>query len=369
MMLRPAASATAHSKDGRRRVDAVAGPRRLTLDAIGLLHRRVVRSCCLRIVLSSLALLIASCAHTPRRGADSEARTDPTQQPSSGRIERWADFPSQHVPPRHVDIWLPQGYPAAAPYAVVYMHDGQMLFDATHTWNRQEWQADEVAARLIESGATRPFIIVGVWNGGARRHSEYFPQRPFESLSDADGKALLDAHRSPDQPLFAAPVSSDAYLRFLVEELKPEVDRRFSVAGDRDSTFVLGSSMGGLISMYAALEYPEVFGAAACLSTHWPGTFEIENNPLPVAFRAYIEAKLPPPGRLRFYFDHGTATLDAQYPPLQAEIDRVFLDRGYRATDFLSLQFPGAEHSEDAWAARLDRPLRFLLESEATPAD
>ena len=295
------------------------------------------------------------------RAGDTASAEETLPVPGSGRIERWSAFPSTHVPARHVDIWLPEGYPAAAPYAVVYMHDGQMLFDARHTWNHQEWQADEVAARLMASAEVRPFIIVGIHNGGPRRHSEYFPQRPFESLPDAERNALLAARRSPDQPLFAAPVASDAYLRFLVEELKPEVDRRFAVASGRDSTFVLGSSMGGLISMYAALEYPDVFGAAACLSTHWPGTFQTENNPMPSAFRSYVENALPDPGRLRFYFDHGTATLDALYPPLQDAVDRVFLDRGYDSSNFLSLEFPGAEHSEQAWAARLDRPLRFLL--------
>ena len=84
--------------------------------------------------------------------------------------------------------------------------------------------------------------------------------------------------------MFPVPVQSDAYLKFLVTELKPFIDSTFSVATDRSNTFIAGSSMGGLISMYAVCEYPAVFGGAACLSTHWPGIFTAENNPIPEAF-------------------------------------------------------------------------------------
>jgi enterochelin esterase-like enzyme len=119
--------------------------------------------------------------------------------------------------------------------------------------------------------------------------------------------------------------------------------------------------MGGLISLYAACEYPAVFGGAACLSTHWPGIFTVEGNPFPAAMFRYMQEQLPAPGMSRIYFDHGDRTLDALYPPLQRGADSVMRATGYSDADFRSLFFPGAEHSEKAWRERLKEPLLYLL--------
>lgn len=283
-----------------------------------------------------------------------------TPKVSAGSIERLEAFPSKFVPPHNIDIWLPEGYPKAAPYAVLYMHDGQMLFDPSDTWNRQEWHADEVASELIHTGKTRPFIIVGVWNVEPARHSEYFPQRPFASLPPEKQAELLATKRG-DSVLFARGVDSDNYLKFLVGEVKPYVDQHFAVDSGREATAIMGSSMGGLISMYALAEYPDVFGAAGCLSTHWPGTLAPDDVVVQTAFFDYLDAHFPPPGSHRIYFDHGTETLDAWYPPLQAEVDRRMHAKGYDAGRMLSLAFPGTDHSEVAWSARLHIPLQFLL--------
>lgn len=311
----------------------------------------------MRVLGLCLLLALGACAPTPRASLE-DAPALPSV--SAGRIERLAIQPRE-LPPRPVDVWLPPGYPAAAPYPVIYMHDGQMLFDAGITWNRQEWRVDEVAAELIASGEVPAFIVVGVWNAGPDRQREYFPQRVYEALEESTRETLRRQQRAGQRSLDAAEVRSDAYLRFLVDELKPRIDRDYRTATDRSHTFVMGSSMGGLISMYAALEYPEVFGAAACLSTHWPGAIPFEPNPIPAAFRDYLSRRLPAPGWTRLYFDLGDATLDAYYPPLQAEVDALLRARGYGPAHWESVYVPGAEHSETAWAARLDRPLRFLL--------
>lgn len=287
---------------------------------------------------------------------------------ASGKIERIEAFASEFVPARTVDVWLPDGYADdQRRYAVLYMHDGQMLFDAKVTWNHQEWQVDEVASTLIASGELRPFIVVGVHNGGDARHSEYFPQKPFESLSKAQQEALYALSRN-QAPMYARTIDSDDYLRFLVQELKPYVDAHYRVDPSPQATAVMGSSMGGLISMYALLEHPEVFGAAACLSTHWPGIFTLEDNPVPQAFLDYLDAHLPAPaaGR-RIYFDHGTGTLDAMYPPLQAKVDALMRAKGYAEPQWVTRVYPGADHSEQAWAARLATPLRFLWGRPAEP--
>lgn len=282
-------------------------------------------------------------------------------QVSAGSIERLTSYPSAFVPPRNIDIWLPADCDKQQRYAVLYMHDGQMLFDATTSWNKQEWQIDEVASRLIKAGKTQPFIVVGIDNAGANRHSEYFPQQPFENLSPAQQAALYQLQRTKNQALFSQQVYSDRYLKFLVTELKPYIDSHYSVYTDAAHTFVMGSSMGGLISLYAISEYPHIFGGAACLSTHWPSTFEQQNNPIPPAFFNYMQQKLPDPSTHKLYFDHGTATLDTWYPPLQAQADKIIKAKGYTSQNWQSLTFEGAEHSEHAWAARLDIPLIFLL--------
>ncbi|HEY9041945.1 MAG TPA: alpha/beta hydrolase-fold protein [Rheinheimera sp.] len=284
----------------------------------------------------------------------------------SGRIERLQGFSSVFIPPRNIDIWLPDDYSAAQRYAVVYMHDGQMLFDGNSSWNQQEWRVDEVAAALMAEGKTRPFIVVGIFNAAAHRHSEYFPQKPFQSLSAEQQQALYQLTQGEQQPLFTDAVYSDNYLKFLVQELKPYIDSHFNVLPDATNTFVMGSSMGGLISMYAISEYPGVFGGAACLSTHWPGVFAQDDNPVPAAFFAYMRQALPVAGKHKLYFDFGTATLDAWYPPLQAQADAIIKSKGYTAADWQTLRFDGAEHSEHAWAERLHLPLTFLLGTTTT---
>lgn len=280
---------------------------------------------------------------------------------SSGKIMRIENFSSKFVSPRNIDIWLPKGYNNQKKYAVLYMHDGQMLFDSTITWNKQDWQADEVATKLMNLGNTKEFIIVGIWNGGATRHADYFPQKPYESLSsnqkDFVTAELKKLGRTEEnfQPI------SDNYLRFLVKELKPYIDQHFSVWTDPANTFVAGSSMGGLISMYAICEYPETFGGAACLSTHWIGIFSDTNNPIPEAFLNYMEAHLPSPKTHKIYFDFGTATLDAFYPKHQAKVDELMLKKGFSSNNWKTLKFEGEDHSEKAWAQRLHLPFEFLL--------
>jgi predicted alpha/beta superfamily hydrolase len=283
-------------------------------------------------------------------------------QSASGRVVRHADFPSKHLSARHVDVWLPEGYTKDRRYDVLYMHDGQMLFDSTITWNRQEWGVDETMGRLLSEGKIRDCIVVGVWNAGSYRHAEYFPQKPFESLDARVRDSILKAGRRNGQVLFQGEsIRSDEYLRFLVHELKPFIDENYSTRKGRGGTFIAGSSMGGLISLYAICEYPRVFGGAACLSTHWPGLFTLEGNPVPDAFLGYLRKGLPSPRRHKIYFDCGDATLDALYPAIQREVDGVMRERGYAETNWLTRYFPGEDHSEKSWSKRLEIPLTFLL--------
>ena len=281
--------------------------------------------------------------------------------PSSGSIRRYNDFTSKYVNPRRVDVWLPDGYDAKKKYIVLYMHDGQNLFDTTvNTFNHQEWGVDETLGRLIREKKVKDCIVVGIWNT-ALRHQEYFPQKPFESLNPEEKAIVTKQLQSAGRTTELFNPVSDKYLKFIVEELKPFIDKTFSTFTDRDNTFITGSSMGGLISMYALCEYPEVFGGAACLSTHWPGTFSMENNPVPDAFVSYLKNNLPNPQTHKIYFDYGDQTLDAMYPPLQKKVDEVMKVKGFTDKNWETKFFPGKDHSEKAWNERFDIPLLFLL--------
>jgi predicted alpha/beta superfamily hydrolase len=280
---------------------------------------------------------------------------------SSGFVQRFENFKSAFVDARNIDVWLPKGYNTAEKYAVIYMHDGQMLFDANTTWNKQAWEVDEVAGKLNAEGKVKKFIVVGIWNIAAKRHPEYFPQKPYESLTAVQKDTVTAQLQKAGRTKEVFKPYSDLYLKFLVTELKPFIDKRFATAPDKDNTFIAGSSMGGLISLYAICEYPQVFGAAACISTHWPGIFAVENNPIPDAFYAYMRKQLPDPKTHRIYFDYGDQTLDALYPPLQKRADAVMTEKGFSAAHWTTQFFPGKNHSEEAWSERLHIPMEFLL--------
>ena len=139
---------------------------------------------------------------------------------------------------------------------------------------------------------------------------------------------------------------------------------------DRANTAIMGSSMGSLISLYAIDEYPQIFGLAGMMSTHWPlfmtpegksvdqKEFEVVSS----AFERYLRPALPDPRTHKLYFDHGTETLDAIYKEYQDRVDAVVAKRGYRrGVNWLTRNYPGQKHNEISWASRVDAPLTFLL--------
>ncbi len=281
---------------------------------------------------------------------------------NKGRIQHFEQFPSAFVTARNIDVWLPENYSSKKKYAVVYMHDGQMLFDSSITWNKQEWGVDECLSTLLEKNQIRHCIVVGIWNGGANRHIEFCPQKPFEALPQSYRDSILpNATRSNGNQVFSGKVKSDLYLQFIVKELKPFIDRQFSTKKNAANTFLMGSSMGGLISLYGVCEYPKVFGGAACLSTHWPVLFSTDRNPFPKAIQEYLVTHLPNHLSHIFYFDYGDQTLDAMYKPYQMAVDSIMQAKGYGPGNWLTLECMGADHSERSWKKRLDKPMLFLL--------
>lgn len=272
---------------------------------------------------------------------------------STGELIRHADFESAFIEKRNIDVWLPEDYSDDKKYAVVYMHDGQMLFDSKTTWNKQEWGVDEVFGKLIKEGKIRDCIVVGIWNS-ANRFAEYFPQRAWDGLSKTEQQKVLNEDDYTKQSYTQIGPLADNYLRFIVQELKPFIDKEYSTLTCKANTFVMGSSMGGLISYYAISEYPGIFGGAACISTHWPAASGITLN--------YVDKNYPNPNTHKIYFDYGTATLDSLYEPYQLKVDAMMIRNGYiKGKHFETHKFEGEAHTETAWNNRLHIPIEFLL--------
>ena len=279
-----------------------------------------------------------------------------------GLVERLENFPSDFITTRHVDIWTPKGYDKTKKYPVIYMQDGQMLFDTTHTWNHQEWKVDEVLSQLITDKKIKPCIVVGI-HSSKTRHADYFPQKAFEILPPdiKDGYMPIDSIKRKTSTFPNGP-QADNYLKFIVKELKPYIDTKFSTISDSTGTFVAGSSMGGLISMYAMFEYPSIFGGAGCISTHWIGGFHDNENPVPSSFLHYMNKNMPNAIGHKIYFDHGTVGLDSMYTVHQLNVNDAMRDVGYIDNkNLLTKIHDGHDHNESYWSSRLDEIFIFLI--------
>ena len=244
---------------------------------------------------------------------------------------------------RDVLVYLPPGYQAGLKrrYAVLYLHDGQNLFDgATSFIPGQEWRVDETAQALIAAGKIEPLIIVGIYNTGKDRIDEYTP------AADAKFKGG----------------KADLYGRMLVAELKPFIDSSYRTLPGPQHTGLGGSSLGGLVSLYLGLKYPKVFGRLAVVSPSvWFANHHIVH---------YVEGLTKRP-RVRIWLDIGTKegsnAEDAQRTVNDARLLKETLVRkGWKPGKDLSyFEAEGAEHNERAWAARVELMLRFLFPRKA----
>ena len=300
----------------------------------------------MRALPRAVTLAVLTLSGVAATGAELPPPTPVTGPGITGQVVRYASMPSLHVESRNVDVWLPPGYgkDPGQHYPVLYMHDGQNLFDPATSYGNVDWAVDEAMTRLIEQGEVREAIVVGIWNT-PKRFAEYMPQRAVQGMKEI---------KMPGFDIRAEDVVSDRYLAFLVTELKPFIDSTYRTLPDRANTTVMGSSMGGLISQYAMSLYPDVFGGAGCVSTHWPAGNGIALDD--------FAAHLPDPATHRYWFDFGTAALDASYEPYQQRADEILRTAGYvEGQNWITQKFEGAEHSEKAWRLRVDQPLTFLV--------
>lgn len=269
---------------------------------------------------------------------------EPATLPPSrvGTIDSLGVVGSAHVSPRRVEVWLPPGY-AADPqrrHPVLYLHDGQNVFDDGAAG--AEWQVDETAERLARAGEIEPPIIVAVASGRDRL-ADYTPTA-----------ALLPPARSGRPTPQRLGGGATAYARFLLEELKPQIDRRYRTRPEAVHTAVGGSSLGGLVSLWLALHHPEAFGAALVVSPSlwWDDGFAARDARV-------TGAAIPPARRPRLWLDMGGAEGEGALPAARA-LRAALQAAGWNGRQLAYLEVPDASHDEAAWAARVAGMLGFL---------
>ena len=218
-------------------------------------------------------------------------------------------------------VWLPAGYDSNVnkSYPVLYMNDGQNLIDPKTSYAGKDWRVDETVTRLIKEYKIKEIIVVGINNSEDR----------LEEYSDTE--------------------KGEKYRKFITEELKPFVDSKYRTLSDNKNTAIMGSSMGGLASFIIAWKHPDVFSMAGCMSS----SFYYNDEKV---FKM-IDEYDGPKKHIRFYIDHGEDGL--------IRVQKMFCkltQLGYViGTDLDYFYARGAEHNENEWAKRLERPLAFFF--------
>ena len=238
---------------------------------------------------------------------------------------------------RDIIVWLPPGYDENPKrrYPVFYMHDGQNLMDAATAFSGAEWRVDEAASQLVQAGEVEPLIIVGVYNTEDRFDEYTHVKDNGEFAEFGGGKA-------------------DAYGRFLVEELKPMIDRTFRTKPGPESTGLGGSSLGGLVTMHLGIKYPQVFRRLAVVS---PSVFWAKKDII-TRVKA-LKRKLP----AKIWVDIGTEESKGSQETVEdARLlrDALVAEGWVMDKDLKYLEVVGAFHTESAWAGRIGDILKYL---------
>jgi predicted alpha/beta superfamily hydrolase len=263
----------------------------------------------------------------------------PVEHTITGDVRTHEGFRSRFLEhERTVMVYLPPGYDvdAAERYPVLYLHDGQNVFDRATSFG-EEWHVDESAQALIAAGEIEPLIVVAIYNTGEHRVDEYTP-----TLGADLGRG---GH-------------ADDYGQMLVEELKPFIDETYKTLPSAASTALGGSSLGGLLTLHLGLRYPTAFSRLAVLSPSvwWDNRVllkEVESLP----------RKLP----LRIWLDAGTAEGEETIANVQALRDALIEKGWVLGEDLAYLEEEGGEHNEQSWAQRIDRVLKFLFPPPSPP--
>jgi hypothetical protein len=275
--------------------------------------------------------------------------------PAQGRIEKVGLPPSRDTPPLRIRAWLPPGYDHdSRRFRTLYMLDGQFAFASDA--GGSSFAADRRIAALSAAGRIEPAIIVAIDNLGADRFRQYMPQTIYDQAQGALRAAL-------NRELGGRPLLSAHFLRFLVDDLKPAIDRRYRTLADPVDTAIVGTSMAGPIAAAALVEGGQAFGRAACISPQWPlyDARMIDHPQLLSMWPAYF-ARLGAPAGRRLWLDHGTRMMDAGMAPHQINIARQLVAMGWRPGIHLQTRvYRGAGHAFAQSALQMDEVLAWLL--------
>jgi predicted alpha/beta superfamily hydrolase len=248
----------------------------------------------------------------------------------TGTVEYHPSIEYQGLLPRDIVIWLPPGYKSnlTERYPVLYMHDGQNIFDPSTSSFGIDWQIDEAADSLIRKGEIIPIIVVGIYNT-INRTAEYSPTD-----------------------------TGYTYLKFVAEKLKPFIDSTYRTIPEREYTAVGGSSMGGLASFMFLWEYNHIFSKAICMSP----AFKVSDESINLD---YVREVISYPGKrkeIKVYIDIGGVGLEQMLQPGVEDMISILKEEGYKSgKDYLYVIDKDAEHFEAAWAKRIPGALKFLF--------
>ena len=245
----------------------------------------------------------------------------------TGNVQYFHNMEGEGIKPRDIIVWLPPGYDnnRTKRYPVLYMHDGQNIFDPETSFSGVDWQVDETADSLILQGKMKEIIIVGIYNT-IDRSAEY---------SDSD--------------------TGYAYMNFILDRLKPFIDLKFRTLRDRNNTATMGSSLGALISFMLIWEHPEVFSMAGCLSP----AIKIDS----IDYLPHILSYRGKKKQIKVYFDVGGVGSEKQLQPGLNETIKILKEKGYiPGKDFEIYIDENGKHNEVSWAKRVWRPLMFMFE-------
>lgn len=276
---------------------------------------------------------------------------------SDGRIETLTEFSdADGVVPR-VRIFLPADYDTNEQrYKTLYMLDGQYALEGDS--DGISFETDRRIAQLMDAGTIRPTIIVAIDNLGTDRFLQYMPERNYDQASPE----VRSAVEREIERVGATSLSSNAFIEFIEDQLKPYIDTNYRTSPDRLDTAIFGASMAGVMSGAIFIEAQETFGLGASMSPNWAIYDErfIDHPSLPELWRDYFSSLGPPEGR-RFWLDHGTQMMDAGMVPHQLAIAEAMTNLGWRRGCNLQTRVYDAGHAFAQTAVQMDEVLAWLL--------
>lgn len=290
------------------------------------------------ILLLSLFMLVSVADARPR-----DRGYGPPRDPA-GRFIEMISVESKYMAPQRVTVWLPPGYyQEDRDYPVIYMQDGERLFDGTKDADAKSWGVDTALVRLIRSKQIAQVIVVGIWSPGADRYRQYLPQKLYD-MAAPDAKGELKGR----------PLLSDAYMNFIVDDLKPMIDASYRTREKPQDTSIIGAGMGGLLACYALIERPLTFGRAACLNPDWALSDTDVSQDLSPLWTRWIGERLGKPNGRKLWLQAGQSGNSIDAPYQQAIIGALKKSGWKQGRDFEARE-------AEASPAQLDPMLIWLI--------